>query len=236
MSSDQRHRSVWDRPGPSRRARPVVDRDAIVAAGLAIADQEGLEAVSMRRVAQRLGAGAMTLYSYVANKDDLLDLMADAVMGELVVPDLSDDWREAVRQIARRTRAIFLAHPWLAEAGGGRGSPGPNALLHFEQSLQAVSGLGLDHAQRLAVISAVDDYVFGYVHREVEMERERERGGMSHDEHVESIRPWIEDMIATGRFPHLERYMEEGGLPPADRRLEEGLDWLLDGIAARFGS
>jgi AcrR family transcriptional regulator len=234
MSSEPRRRALWEQPRPPRRARTVVDRDAIVAAGLAIADQEGLEAVSMRRIAQRLGAGAMTLYSYVGSKDDLLDLMADAVMGELVVPDLSDDWREALRQIARRTRAIFLDHPWVAETRGTRGGPGPNALLHFEQSLQAVAPLGLDHEQRLAVISVVDDYVFGFVHREVEQQREREDGGMGHDEYFESIRPWIEEMVASGRFPHLQRYMAEGGLPPVDRRLEDGLDWLLDGIAARF--
>ena len=236
MSREQRRPSLWERPGPPRRVRAVVDRDAIVAAGLAIADEEGLEAVSMRRVAQRLGAGAMTLYSYVANKDDLLDLMSDAVMGELVVADLSDDWREALRQIAQHTRGIFLAHGWLAELGRRRSSPGPNALMHFEQSLQAVSGLGLDPEQRMAVIAAVDDYVFGFVHRETELERERERDGLALDEYFESIRPWIEDMLATGRYPYLQRYTEEGGMPPQRRRFEDGLDWLLDGIAARFAA
>jgi len=160
--------------------------------------------------------------------------MSDAVMGELVVPDLPADWREALRAIAQRTRGVFLAHPWLAEVGGRRGNPGPNALMHFEQSLQAVDGLGLDPKQRVAVISAVDDYVFGYVHREVELARESAGDGLGLEEHFETIRPWIDDMLATGRFPHLVKYNEEGGLPPVDRRFEDGLDWLLDGIAARF--
>ena len=179
----------------------------------------------MRRVAQRLGAGAMTLYSYVANKDDLLDLMADAVMGELVVArPLGRLARGAAADRAEHARD--LPRPgWLAELGRRRSSPGPNALMHFEQSLQAVSGLGLDPEQRMAVIAAVDDYVFGFVHREVELERERERDGLALDEYFESIRPWIEDMLATGRYPYLQRYIEEGGSRPstaASRRASTG--------------
>ena len=74
------------------------------------------------------------------------------------------------------------------------------------------------------------------MHREVELERERERDGLALDEYFESIRPWIEDMLATGRYPYLQRYTAEGGMPPRRRRFEDGLEWLLDGIAARFAA
>ena len=105
----------------------------------------------MRRVAQRLGAGTMTLYHYVRNKDELIALMSDAVMAEVVVPEgeLSDDWRAALTQIANRSHAAFSAHHWVFQRMGDDGVPGPNGMRHFEQSLQAVAALGLDRERDL---------------------------------------------------------------------------------------
>ena len=92
----------------------------------------------MRRVARQLGAGTMTLYHYVRNKDELITLMADEVMGELLIPDdeLADGWREALIQLANRSRNVFLAHRWTLDHFGDV-SPGPNGMRHFEQSLHA---------------------------------------------------------------------------------------------------
>ena len=132
---------IWFREEPAAR-RPSHSRADIARAALEIADSEGFEAVSMRRVAQRLGAGTMTLYHYVRNKDELITLMSDAIMGEILVPEgeLADDWRTALTQIATRTRDVFADHRWIFERMGD-GRPGPNGMRHFEQSLAAVSSL-----------------------------------------------------------------------------------------------
>src|SRR5215218_1642963 len=127
-----------------RRAAPQT-REEVVLAALAVADDAGFDAVSMRNVAARLGVGTMTLYSYVSSKDDLLDLMFDEVMRELHLPEpLPADWRQALIELSRRTREVWLRHPWLVSSIGERSAFGPNSMRHVEQSLAAVSGLGLE--------------------------------------------------------------------------------------------
>ena len=130
-----------------------------------IADAEGFDAVSMRRIAAELDAGTMTLYHYVRTKDELLTLVVDAVMGEVVVPD-----RRAVPdRLARRDdddRASASApslerHPWILDITDDP-PIGPNSVRHFDQSLQAVASLPIPLADKLDIVSTVDEYVFGY--------------------------------------------------------------------------
>ena len=121
---------IWARPPREQRgrARPSEPRtrEEIVHAALAVADDEGFEAVSMRNVAARLGVGTMTLYSYVSSKEDLLDLMFDEVMSELLLPEpLPEDWRGALTAIAQRTRGVWSRHPWMASSIGERSGLGP---------------------------------------------------------------------------------------------------------------
>jgi len=230
-------RPIWARPEPGAR-RPRHTREQIAATALAIADSEGIEAVSMRRVAAELGAGTMTLYHYVASKNELVALMEDAVMGELLVPEgeLPGDWREALTAIARRTRATFIRHPWAVSGMHGTGMS-PHALRHFEQSLAAVAGTGLDAAARLDVVATVDDYVSGFV-----LKSDLEPG-------VESIPPevapavaeYFEAQLSTGEYPHVEALLGEGDRWAAlvrllltaagdQDRFERGLARLLDGV------
>ncbi|HYX85215.1 MAG TPA: TetR/AcrR family transcriptional regulator [Gaiellales bacterium] len=220
--------TIWLRPEPARRrARRQIDVEDITRTALSIADAQGPDAVSMRNVAAALNVGTMTLYSYVQSKDDLLDLMQDAVMAELVVPgELPHDWRAAMREIAVRSHAAFLRHPWLATSAGRRPSVGPNAMRHIEQSLAAVAGMGLDDGGMLAVIAAVDDYVIGHAFRRVTFEASRR----------EFYAPYIERMLAKREFPNLERLYRGGfGNRMTDpERFERGLDWLLEGIAAEL--
>ena len=179
-------RPIWVRPEPgTRRAR--FSREQIAAAALAIADAEGFEAVSMRRIAAELGAGTMSLYRYISAKDDLVALMDDALMGESLVPDgeLPPDWRAALALIARQTRAALLRHPWAVVSLQGRGAAGqdgsfgPNGLRHFEQSLAALDSAPLDVVAKMELLTIVDDYVMGSVLRTGEMQslaRDRPRG------------------------------------------------------------
>src|SRR3954468_18507503 len=117
--------TVWDRPEPPPRPVPL-DRERIVAAAVALADEGGLEAVSLRKVAARLNAGPMRLYGYIATKDELFDLMVDEVHAEILPAEQSGDWGEALRVLACRTRQAALRHEWLADLFGGRPTLGPN--------------------------------------------------------------------------------------------------------------
>jgi len=158
-------RSIWARPEPAAR-RPAHSRDAIARAAIRIADTEGFDALTMRRVASELGAGTMTLYHYVRTKDELLALVDNALMGELLIPagELPAGWRAGIEEIARRTRDVFVRHPWVVEMPK-HVDDGPNGTLHFEQSLAVMAETGLPNAECLELIVLVDDYVFGYVER-----------------------------------------------------------------------
>ncbi|HWH21324.1 MAG TPA: TetR/AcrR family transcriptional regulator, partial [Solirubrobacterales bacterium] len=229
---------IWFRQEPASR-RPAHTRADIARAALEIADAEGFDAVSMRKVAQRLGAGTMTLYHYVRNKNELLALMSDAVMAEVVVPEeeLADDWRAALTQIANRSHAAFSAHHWVFQKISDDGVPGPNGMRHFEQSLQAVAPLGLDREQTFEVIGQVDDYVFGYSLREVQ-EREEHEHGWSPE-----VVDFFRRELATGDYPLISEFFgedfeatfEEAMEFMADEsRFDRGLARLLDGIEAEF--
>jgi len=242
VSTQPASQPIWTRPQPGAR-RPRFSREQIAAAALTIADAEGFDAVSIRRIAAALGAGTMSLYRYISAKSDLVALMDDAIMGESLVPDdeLPDDWREALAMIARYTRAALLRHPWAVKAlqGGGAASQdgafGPNGIRHFEQSLAAVAGAPLDTAAKLDLITLVDDYVFGHVLRAGEVQA---RSDDNDPGHAAEIAGYIQRQIATGQFPHLEKLTHDPAAQTLtdpgrqDERFERGLRSLLDGAAA----
>jgi len=227
---------------PSPADRAAVRRRAIVTAAVAIADRDGAEALSMRSLAEQLGLGTMTLYTYVADKDELLDLMLDAVSAEMLVPEpMPADWREALTAIARRTRDTLDAHPWIFDSNARRPRRRLNTLRHIEQSLAAVEPLDAADAAG-AILMAVDDYVVGHVYRSRmrrRLLREHRAAAAARNDPAPAPPgdPAISDALAAGELPRLARRLEGGplGAPPeADFAL--GLRWLLAGIAAEFGS
>jgi len=226
---------VWSHePRDHGRTTPRT-RAEVVAAALAIADAEGFEAVSMRNVARRLGVGTMTLYSYIGSKDDLLDLMFDEVMGELLVPEpLPADWRDAITQVARRTRAVWLRHPWMAYGLGDRSSFGPNSMRHVEQSLAAIEPLGVAGVEAFALLGAIDDYTLGHAMRQIGADATLDRQGMTRAEWMAMMAPYWEEMIARGGFPRLEAAAGGDWELMPEERFERGLEWMIEGIAARY--
>lgn len=228
---------IWFREEPTSR-RPSHSRADIARSAIEIADSEGFEAVSMRRVAQELGAGTMTLYHYVRNKDELISLMSDAVMGEVLVPEgeLSEDWRTALTQIAGRSRDAFARHRWIFERFGD-GRPGPNGLRHFEQSLAAVASLDISRQEVFELIGLVDDYVFGYSLREVQELEEHERDWPS------EVVEFLQRELDSGDYPLISEFFgndaqaaveEVLALINVEARFERGLNRLLDGIEANL--
>ena len=228
--------SIWLRPEPKGR-QPGLNRRQIAAAALAIADAEGFEQVSMRRVAARLHAGTMTLYYYVRTKGDLVALMDDALMQQVLVPpaELSKGWREAMSAIARKTRGVLAQHPW-ALVSMRSAPPGPHAMEHFEQCLTALVDAPLALADKLLLLGCVDDLAFGSALRSDTAER-REQIDRATER---AIRRLGEQLLATGSFPQTSALF--AGLSEkhsaalfasasADERFELALAAILD----RFG-
>jgi AcrR family transcriptional regulator len=238
---------IWARPEPGTR-QPRLSRDQIAATAVAIADADGFEAVSMRRIAAALGAGTMSLYRYIETKADLLALIDDALLGDTLVPDvLPADWREALVLVAQQTRSAYVPHPWAVQVLQGRPGaqaaiPGPNALRHFEQSLAALHSSPLDTQGKLDLLAIVDDYVFGHLLHAAEM-AERSRAA-SADEGAarvaaEAAAEFGRAQLATGDFPHLSALARQPGVDvladpdQQQQRFERGLRLLIDGIAAQ---
>jgi AcrR family transcriptional regulator len=230
---------VWMRHEPGGR-KPRFTRDEIAEAAIRIADEEGLDALSMRHLAAELGAGTMTLYHYVRTKDELMTLVTDAIMGEVVVPpdeSLPTEWREAVSVIARRSRDVMLRHPWILDIADDPPF-GPNGVRHFDQTLEAVSSLDVDLAARLDIAAMVDEYVFG--HCLFDRNNDADDGELFPPE----MRDYVRSLLATGEYPQIQSLVDELGLEPTweqiashqrdPDRFERCLGRLLDGIEANL--
>jgi AcrR family transcriptional regulator len=244
MATEHDHRTIWALPAPAGR-KPRYTREQIANAALKIADQEGFEAVTMKRIAAELGAGTMTLYYYVRNKTDVVTLMHDAMLADALVPDddLRGDWRTAIAAVARRSRQVLMAHPW-SLASLTEAQFGPNAMRHFEQSLAAVAGTGLPAAARFELIATVDDYVSGNAVHAVET-LTRAKAAEADPAMVEAAISYGVALIQSGDFPQLSgiyaESMQSGepaGPPMTEAALtsqfERGLQAMLDGLAARM--
>jgi AcrR family transcriptional regulator len=224
--------TVWDRPEPPTRPVPL-DQERIVAAAVALADEGGLDEVSLRKVAARLNAGPMRLYGYISTKQDLFDLMVDEVYAEILPQERPADWREALRTIAHRTRDAALRHEWLADLLGGRPALGPNALAVGEARLAALEGVAdIDTAMR--AVETVGAYVIGAIRREIANLRAERATGLSKHDWQRASGPHLTNMLATGRFPALAKAVYDGTDMDAEATFETGLDWVLDAVAAKL--
>jgi AcrR family transcriptional regulator len=237
---------IWSRPEPGAR-NPRFSREKIAHTALEIGRAEGMQAVSMRRVAAELGAGTMTLYHYVANKRELFELMHDEMMGDLIVPEenLERGWREALRAIAYATLGAWRRNRWQRDEINETPVLGPNGLRHFEQSLKAVADTGLPMARRMEIVSQLDEYVFGYA----EGEPERSDADVADWEakwgdYLDVVGGYLGAQLGSGDFPHVEEFLDGEDFPTvvrrmisessANERFERGLGRLLDGIQAEI--
>jgi AcrR family transcriptional regulator len=243
------HRMLHDGAGREQRGRgrnrtaPALSRAEIVDAAIAIADAEGADAISMRRIAQVLRAGTMSLYWHVANKEQLLDLMLDALIGEVEVPEPSGDWRTDLRTQAHNERATLLRHAWVMDFLGGRPPLGPNTLLHMDRMLGALDGLGLDMTTAVDVLGTIQTYVMGSVLREMQearVRRDEERADVTPEVWAPMRNAWRNRLEADGRFTRVVRFLDADIDPDAeetrDERFEFGLDCVIDGIAAKLAA
>ncbi len=202
----------------SRGARhsTTTQRDKLVAAAVALADREGLAAVSIRRVAAELAVRPMSIYTYITSKDELLELMAEAVVSEvLVTQPLPSDWRAAVEAIAIQSHHVFIAHRWLAAISQQRSDLGTNALRHAEQLLTAIAPLALPAEEAWEVLFLINDYTLGHALRVA---------------HAPPPTAGNYPPFDTQQFPHLARTLH-GARRRSDDTFLAGLGRILDGIA-----
>ncbi|MET2717663.1 MULTISPECIES: TetR/AcrR family transcriptional regulator [Streptomyces] len=234
-AEDRDHVSVWerlDRPAPVPRTTLTPQRIARTA--VAIADTEGLDAVTMRRLATELGVAPMAAYRYVNGKDELLELMVDFVYGEVELPDGTEGWHSTMRTLALRIREVLLRHAWVRRAAWC--APTPSQLAVPEAVLSVLDGVSLDMDTAMAVYNTVTAYVHGAVDSEVGLTQLlRVRGWSSREEARSGLASHMGWLLETGRYPMYERYVGEAGRKDdLQWQFETGLDCVLDGIAARL--
>ncbi|WP_433613316.1 TetR/AcrR family transcriptional regulator [Dactylosporangium sp. CA-139114] len=230
---------LWGRlPAPAARRgpRPKFTVPGIVAVAVALADAEGLGAVSMRRVAQRLGVTAMSLYTYVPSKAELLDVMVDAVSGEAVREvHAAEGWRERLTEVARTNWELYRRHPWLLQVATSRPVLGPNSIAKYDFELRAFEGTGVSDVETDQLLSLVLDYVTGAARAAVLADQAEQRTGRSDTEWWEAWAPLLSEVLDPARFPTAARVGqaagEEYGAGDPVRTFTFGLQRVLDGIA-----
>jgi AcrR family transcriptional regulator len=228
---------LWRKQAPpSRGPKPKLDLDQIVRAAIELADAEGLEPLSMRKVAERLGVATMSLYTYVPGKAELLDLMLDAAAvspGELA----TGTWRERLERIAHANWWRYHRHPWMLEITMVRPVLGPNVIARYDQELAAVDGIGLTDIEMDAVVSLLAGHVEGAARRSLESVHAERRTGVSDQDWWEARAPILERLLDPDRFPTAVRVgaaagEEHNAAYAPEHSFEFGLQRILDGVEA----
>jgi AcrR family transcriptional regulator len=224
---------------PRRGPRPKLTVDRIVAVALEIADAEGLPALSMRRVAERLDTSTMSLYTYVPGKAELVDVMFDRVLAEQARPagDPAGDWRARLERIAHEDWALYMRHPWLLQIATTRPPLGPNVSAKYEYELAAVAGIGLSDLEMDMVVSLVARFTQGVARVAVEAAQAERHTGMTDLQWWQAHAPLLAEVMDGSAYPHAGRVGQAVGerygaasIPP-DETFRFGLARLLDGLA-----
>ncbi|GAA2102064.1 TetR/AcrR family transcriptional regulator C-terminal domain-containing protein [Streptomyces albiaxialis] len=217
---------IWSRPERTGRGpRPAYSRKDIAGAAVRIADADGLDAVSMRRVAAELGCGTMSLYNYVPRKEDLHELMADAVIGEYDLSrEPSGDWRADLLDMAYRTRALMHRHPWLPRMMSPVHGFSPNGLRYLEHALSCMDSLEVTYGAKLELLAMLNGMVTTFVSNELAT-AERTRSLPWSEEQEQAVRgAYLIRQLAGGEHPRMSAALAEDN-GPID--LEAGFDRAL---------
>lgn len=217
---------------PARGPKPALTLTQIVDTAIAVADEDGIDALSMRRIARELDVGTMSLYRYIPGKAELLDLMLDRVSDPArLQADLGDrTWRTTLEASARGTRDAYLRHPWLIQVNWARPVFGPNTLASVEFIIAGLADLPLNDQERVMVLSTVDGYVTGAVRQQIMYTKAPEETGISDEEFWSTQYPVLERAMATGDYPAMAALAETAFEAGWDETFEFGLQRLLDGL------
>ncbi|GGW69296.1 TetR/AcrR family transcriptional regulator [Streptomyces caelestis] len=207
-------------------ARTRLSRERVIRTAVAVADEKGVAALTMRAIAEPLGVEAMSLYHHVAGREDILDGMVDAVFGEIDLPPRAADWKSALRHRADSARAVLLRHPWAVGLMDSRSQPGPATLRHHDAVIGTLRAGGFSVPMAAHAVSLLDSYLYGFVLQELSLPF---RGAAERDEVAGAI---LRDMPAD-TYPHLTELATEHVLKPGYDYADEfafGLTLVLDAL------
>jgi AcrR family transcriptional regulator len=230
---------MWRRtlgaPQGSRGPKQRFSVDEVLRAAIAVADEEGLPAFSMRKVADRLGLKLMSIYTYVPSRDELIGLMVDEVMGEPELPPHSGDWRERLTAVARQMWDEFHRHPWLLQVEQSRPWIGPNGSDRWEWQLAAIEGAGFTDLEMDQTITLLGDFTAASARADVAAARTAEQSGISDAEWWAVNAPVLERLMPPEAYPISGRVGTTAGeeynaVRDSERSFRFGLDRILDGL------
>ncbi|GAA3287908.1 TetR/AcrR family transcriptional regulator [Dactylosporangium vinaceum] len=236
---------LWGtRQRPRRGPRHALTSEQVVAAAIALADaDQDLHALSMRRVADSLGVGTMSLYTYVASRTELVEAMLDTVHGEAVErlrQPTPGDWRSGLRHVAAVGWQTYLSHPWMLQVFTGRPPLGPRTIAKYDLELRVVDGIGLTDVEMDGVITLVHTHVEGVARRKLEAERAERRSGITDVQWWAVAGPALAVVLDPERFPVAARVGSAAGQVhqaayDVDYEYTFGLDRIIEGTAALIG-
>jgi AcrR family transcriptional regulator len=211
---------------PTRTAnterRAPLSRERVLRAAVALADQSGLEALTMRRLGQELGVEAMSLYRHVANKDDILDGIVDLVLGDIDVPPTGTDWKSAMRQRAISAHEVLLAHPWAAMLIMSRFNIGPGMTRYLDATLGRLREGGFSIEGALDAWHTLDSHIYGFTLQELNLPFDVEE--------TRQVSAAVLGQLSANEYPHVVEVITEVMQSGRKENFEFGLDLILDGL------
>ena len=208
-------------------ARIALNRERVLEAGVALADREGIEALSMRRLGQEVGVEAMSLYNHVRNKDELLNGMVDIVFSEIDLPAAGEDWPTAMRRRAISARHALKRHPWAIGLMESRAQPGPATLRHHDSVLRNLREGGMSIEMAAHAYSLVDSYIYGFTLNEQSLPFD------SSPAKIAEVAGNIMREMPAGEYPYLTEMAVEHAMKPGydyGDEFEFGLKMIIDGL------
>ena len=215
---------------PSRK--PRMSRERVIAGAINLADQIGIEPLTIRKLADEIGVGPMTIYHYVDNKDDIIDGMVDAVFAEIAPPPDDLDWVEAIRARCRSARDVLGRHPWANGLMESRTNPGPATLGHHDAVIGCLRRAGMSWAQLATAYALIDSYLYGFALQEASLP-------FQSGEEAAELASVIMEHFPVEEFPNLGEFTIEHVLQPDYNfaaEFDRGLDLILNGLVEMLRS
>lgn len=216
---------------PAAARRVPLSRDRVMRAGLALADEGGLESLTMRRLGQELGVEAMALYRHVANKGDLIDGLVDLVFAQVDLPSAGADWKGAMRRRAISLRDVLARHRWAIGFMESRANPGPAGLLHHDAVIGSLRAGGFTMELTAHAYSVLDGYIYGFALTTMNLPFET-------DDDVAEVAQTMLQPFPAGAYPNLVAFITDHAMKPGydyGDEFEYGLDLILDGLERARG-
>ncbi len=208
--------------GPDAERRVPLSRERVLRAAVALADQNGIGALTMRSLGQELGVEAMSLYNHVANKDDILDGIVDLVLGDIDVPPAGTDWKTAMRQRSISAHEVLLAHPWAALLIMSRFNIGPGMTRYLDATLGRLREGGFSIEGALDAWHTLDSHLYGFTLQQLSLPFEAEE--------APQVSAGVLGQLSADQYPHVVEVITEVMRAGREEDFEFGLDLIIDGL------